>query len=107
MNDIILQFGRSLGKIEAAKIAIAEYNKSNQAKIDLDPIVKLATTVPEDFETVFKRSMIKITEANWASVIYNEESRQLEGFRRMFIPGTNIVVAEDPSLKAGQFYWRK
>lgn len=103
----MLQFGRSKGKIEAAKSAIAEYNKLNQAKIDLDPIVKLATTVPEDFETVFKILMNKIAEANWDSVIYNEESRQLEGFRRMFIPGTNIEIIEDPSLKPGQYYWKK
>lgn len=107
VKEIMLGFGRSVGKIEAAKKAIAEYNKMNQAKIDLDPIVKLAATVPENFESVFETSMNKIKEANWASIVYNDESRQIEGFRRMFIPDTNIVVVEDPSLKLGQYYWKK
>lgn len=106
MNNIILQFARSAGKIEAAKQAIAEYNKMNQAKIDLGPIVKLAATVPENFEPVFETSINKIKEANWASIVYNEESRQLEGFRGMFMPGTNIEIIEDPNLKPGQYYWK-
>ena len=107
INELMLQFGRSFSKIEAAKQAIADYNKINQAKIDLDPIVKLAATVPEDFETVFETSMNKIKEANWASIVYNEESRKLDGFRRMFMPGTNIEIIEDPNLKHGQYYWKK
>jgi hypothetical protein len=97
--------GRQVGKIHLLSKFIADFNSKNRPVIDLDPVVKLATQIPEEeFIKHYHSVMDKIRDANIVGFMYNEKTRMLEGIERQYVPGTNIEVRVEDWVMPGKMH---